>query len=689
MKTRMFIIMVILTILAPQAFAQRKYTSDLNFQKALEAYYHDDDDDKALELVNKQLDETPDHLDSRFLRAQIYWRADKNYAALRDLAYAINHYKGKPQVYKSTLWGLQGAIYDEMERYSDAAASYRQAVKFAKKDNPERVQRFNFDLAQALYQDDQFDESEKVYRSMLKNGPGDVAAMLGIARFYRDKEYFQESLQWLEKAESYNSEYGEIYKFKMQVYDKMDREDDTVDAALKYFELDDDAEAWYVADYAKKHYTYGVARIKAEMNKDDANSRWIVLLTRMYEDHGDYLHALELYDKVENEYGEHEMISYYKSSCYREIGQFKKAISEANKAIKLSGDKSLYSHRGDIYRSAGMYQEAITDYTVSMENDPSSGYEYYAIGWCHELQGNKDKAMEYYNQGIDLDKTYAYLFISRGDLLKERGDIEGATADYEKVLEIDNDADDGSCRQYALLGLGRDSEALEWMGKIIENNPNDNGVYYDKACLLARMGRAADALKALEEAFRKGFRRFAHLEHDDDMDTLRNLPEYKALIMEYKDKPVEEQAEEPEITIETAEALVSEIQMKKMPGGTYEVPCTINGLPLKFIFDTGASDVTLSSVEANFMLKNDYLSEKDFRGARRYLTADGTIANGAIVRIKEVKVGDVTLKNIEASVVNNQKAPLLLGQSVLNRFGTITVDNEKLILTIKYKNRDR
>lgn len=51
------------------------------------------------------------------------------------------------------------------------------------------------------------------------------------------------------------------------------------------------------------------------MNKDDANSRWIVLLTRMYEDHGDYLHALELYNKVENEYGEYAMISYYKSNC--------------------------------------------------------------------------------------------------------------------------------------------------------------------------------------------------------------------------------------------------------------------------------------------------------------------------------------------------------------------------------------
>ena len=89
-----------------------------------------------------------------------------------------------------------------------------------------------------------------------------------------------------------------------------------------------------------------------------------------------------------------------------------------------------------------------------------------------------------------------------------------------------------------------------------------------------------------------------------------------------------------------------------------------------------------------FMLKNDYLSEKDFKGSRRYLTADGTIANGAIVRIKEVKVGDVTLKNIEAYVVNSQKAPLLLGQSVLDRFGTITIDNEHSIMTIEYSPRD-
>ena len=89
------------------------------------------------------------------------------------------------------------------------------------------------------------------------------------------------------------------------------------------------------------------------------------------------------------------------------------------------------------------------------------------------------------------------------------------------------------------------------------------------------------------------------------------------------------------------------------------------------------------------MLKNDYLNEKDFKGSRRYLTADGSIANGAVVRIKEMKVGDCTLKNIDASVVKSQKAPLLLGQSVLERFGAITIDNKKSILTIKFQKQDK
>ena len=49
----------------------------------------------------------------------------------------------------------------------------------------------------------------------------------------------------------------------------------------------------------------------------------------------------------------------------------------------------------------------------------------------------------------------------------------------------------------------------------------------------------------------------------------------------------------------------------------------------------------------------------------------------------EVTTGDAVLKNVDASVAHNQQAPLLLGQSVLERFGTITIDNINSKLIIK------
>ena len=55
-----------------------------------------------------------------------------------------------------------------------------------------------------------------------------------------------------------------------------------------------------------------------------------------------------------------------------------------------------------------------------------------------------------------------------------------------------------------------------------------------------------------------------------------------------------------------------------------------------------------------------------------------------MITIREVRVGDAVLKNIDASVVKNQRAPLLLGQSVLEKFGSITIDNVSNKLIIKH-----
>ena len=60
---------------------------------------------------------------------------------------------------------------------------------------------------------------------------------------------------------------------------------------------------------------------------------------------------------------------------------------------------------------------------------------------------------------------------------------------------------------------------------------------------------------------------------------------------------------------------------------------------------------------------------------------------GTIINLKDVKLGSLHLNNIKASVVRNQAAPLLLGQSVLSKLGKIEIDNTKKVLRITHKQK--
>ena len=116
------------------------------------------------------------------------------------------------------------------------------------------------------------------------------------------------------------------------------------------------------------------------------------------------------------------------------------------------------------------------------------------------------------------------------------------------------------------------------------------------------------------------------------------------------------------------------VKMMKAAGGVYLMPCTVNGLPLSFIIDTGASDVMISLPKAMFMAENGYLSLDDIVGTKKYRIANGEIDEGTVIILRELVIGDTTLKNVRGSISHSRKAPLLLGQSALSRLGTVYFD---------------
>ena len=98
---------------------------------------------------------------------------------------------------------------------------------------------------------------------------------------------------------------------------------------------------------------------------------------------------------------------------------------------------------------------------------------------------------------------------------------------------------------------------------------------------------------------------------------------------------------------------------------------------MEFIFDTGASDITMSATEAMFLYKHGKLTDDDIIGTQQYRIADGSIIEGTVVNLRKVVIGNKVLNNVKASIVHNLSAPLLLGQSALSNFGKVSIDYKK------------
>lgn len=114
--------------------------------------------------------------------------------------------------------------------------------------------------------------------------------------------------------------------------------------------------------------------------------------------------------------------------------------------------------------------------------------------------------------------------------------------------------------------------------------------------------------------------------------------------------------------------------------GVYKVPCKINGIPMTFILDTGASNVTISLNEAQFLFKQGLLNKSDIISSENYQIANGEIIEGTKINIKKIELENFLIENTVASVVHTQNAPLLLGMSAINKLGKISIENNKLII---------
>jgi clan AA aspartic protease (TIGR02281 family) len=117
-------------------------------------------------------------------------------------------------------------------------------------------------------------------------------------------------------------------------------------------------------------------------------------------------------------------------------------------------------------------------------------------------------------------------------------------------------------------------------------------------------------------------------------------------------------------------------------GGTFAVPVTINNqLTLKFVIDSGASDVSIPTDVVSTLVRTGTIADTDFLGSQTYKLADGSTVPSQRFLIRSLKVGNRTLENVTAGIAP-VAGQLLLGQSFLKRFQSWSIDNGRSALIL-------
>jgi clan AA aspartic protease (TIGR02281 family) len=116
--------------------------------------------------------------------------------------------------------------------------------------------------------------------------------------------------------------------------------------------------------------------------------------------------------------------------------------------------------------------------------------------------------------------------------------------------------------------------------------------------------------------------------------------------------------------------------------GTLQVPVVINGkTSLNFTIDSGATDVSIPANVFFSLTRAGTVSPQDFLDKRAYTLADGSTELSQRFRIRSLRVGNLELRDVIASVMPSAGS-LLLGQSFLSRLKSWSIDNEQHVLLI-------
>ena len=156
----------------------------------------------------------------------------------------------------------------------------------------------------------------------------------------------------------------------------------------------------------------------------------------------------------------------------------------------------------------------------------------------------------------------------------------------------------------------------------------------------------------------------------------------KADTVKPKDSVIVSPIPQKEIVKEKADSSVITVPVQ-ITDHSVHVMAKVNGVDMKFLIDTGCSDMQITSAEFFYMKHLDLISDSEIIDRVTCVYADNRSGECPVIKIKTINIGGIEVKDIKCTVQENGESSLLLGQSVLKQLGEISIDYNNNQLKIR------
>jgi adenylate cyclase len=217
----------------------------------------------------------------------------------------------------------------------------------------------------------------------------------------------------------------------------------------------------------------------------------------------------------------------------------KRADAASMRALELAPALAeAHASRGLAVSLSGRFEEADREFEMALRLDPKSFEAAYFYARSCVAQGRNEDAAKWFERAIavrpDDYASLALIATTYAALGQPDKSIQASRKAYDtarKHLELTPD-DPRALYMGAmsLTALGESDKAREWNRRALAMDPDDPSVLYNIACAFAMENQKAEALDALTKALDEGFGHWKWIEHDADLDSLRDDPAFAALL---------------------------------------------------------------------------------------------------------------------------------------------------------------